>query len=580
MRLALENLSDNVSVSLDCVTYDLEYFVDIVAYFCPNCGTESFGAAMYVENNTSRAALKNYGLESSDIMKRHNEVSKVFDAYNAKMSNILSNCKCPFCGMPLSEETGYKGHLVKEIPYRSILLTADVLNPVFAKMESARMEQVRTVAKNRAINLVNQYNEAHKFADILVGNGAEIASSQDTLFPYIGHLMHLEMGIYSTELHLAELYEGKERFRFELFRNTGALVSEHYSAVEAAEWELEELEDEHDSFVSISWPKTQYAPKPQQPQKPIFKESKPQEPSYEKPGLFNKKKVLAENEAKKAAYEQELAQYNQKQAAYQVAMAAYNEAMTQYKIDKENWTKDCQARDEAATIAYKEAVQQKESLFQAKVEAVRRKIAAKKAELASLGGNPDDHAGMVLISKEIADGEKLLGELIAARNKMYSLNVIYPKYRNLVAISSIYDYLVSGRCSVLTGSDGAYSLFESESKTNLILTRLADVVSSLEKIQENQYLLYQQISEINSGIQTLNQSMEKVVTSLAKLEAKADDMTKHLTSIDNKATAIGSSVASIAENTEVMAHYSRVSAFYAKRNAELTDALGYMVAFR
>ena len=38
MRLPLENLSDYVSVSLDCVTYDLKYFVDILAYFCPNCG--------------------------------------------------------------------------------------------------------------------------------------------------------------------------------------------------------------------------------------------------------------------------------------------------------------------------------------------------------------------------------------------------------------------------------------------------------------------------------------------------------------------------------------------------------------
>ena len=39
-------------------------------------------------------------------------------------------------------------------------------------------------------------------------------------------------------------------------------------------------------------------------------------------------------------------------------------------------------------------------------------------------------------------------------------------------------------------------------------------------------------------------------------------------------------VATVAENAEIAAHYSQISAFYAKRNAELTDALGYLIAFK
>ena len=48
--------------------------------------------------------------------------------------------------------------------------------------------------------------------------------------------------------------------------------------------------------------------------------------------------------------------------------------------------------------------------------------------------------GIKAKQKEIANSEKLLNELIAAKNKMYSLNVIHPKYRNLVAVSAFYDF--------------------------------------------------------------------------------------------------------------------------------------------
>ena len=46
--------------------------------------------------------------------------------------------------------------------------------------------------------------------------------------------------------------------------------------------------------------------------------------------------------------------------------------------------------------------------------------------------------------------------------KLYAADVIFPKYRNMVAICTIYEYFVSGRCTTLVGADGAYNLYESE----------------------------------------------------------------------------------------------------------------------
>ena len=53
-------------------------------------------------------------------------------------------------------------------------------------------------------------------------------------------------------------------------------------------------------------------------------------------------------------------------------------------------------------------------------------------------------------------------------------------------------------------------------------------------------------------------------------------MNKALTSIQS----IDTHTAKIAETSEVIAHNTAVTAYYSKVNAELTNALGYMVAFK
>ena len=47
----------------------------------------------------------------------------------------------------------------------------------------------------------------------------------------------------------------------------------------------------------------------------------------------------------------------------------------------------------------------------------------------------------------------------AVLNKFYSTNVIYPKYRSLPAIASLFEYMLSERCYGLTGHEGAYNLY-------------------------------------------------------------------------------------------------------------------------
>ena len=159
------------------------------------------------------------------------------------------------------------------------------------------------------------------------------------------------------------------------------------------------------------------------------------------------------------------------------------------------------------------------------------------------------------------------------RNRLYAQNVIYPKYRNMVAIASFNDYIMSGRCDALEGANGAYDKYEVECRADIIISKLTDVLVSLEEIKNNQYMLYTQISEVNNGLNKLNSTMEKAVETLKEISSDTS-------SIRATTSSIAAHTAQIAENSEVIAYNTEATAFYAKKNAELTNALGFLVALK
>lgn len=90
-------------------------------------------------------------------------------------------------------------------------------------------------------------------------------------------------------------------------------------------------------------------------------------------------------------------------------------------------------------------------------------------------------------------------KLQAALRKLYEEGIIYPKYQNLVAVSTIYEYLASGRCDKLKGPNGAYNLYEMELRQNIVIGQLSTITEHLEQIKENQYTLYYEIQSANNN---------------------------------------------------------------------------------
>lgn len=97
-------------------------------------------------------------------------------------------------------------------------------------------------------------------------------------------------------------------------------------------------------------------------------------------------------------------------------------------------------------------------------------------------------------------------------NKLYSKNIIFPKYRNFLAIAQIYEYLLSGRCSQLEGPNGAYNLYESELRQNIIIDRLDEIIWQLDRLNRT-------MNAICGAIQETNYLLGNISNQLGRIEA-------------------------------------------------------------
>lgn len=105
---------------------------------------------------------------------------------------------------------------------------------------------------------------------------------------------------------------------------------------------------------------------------------------------------------------------------------------------------------------------------------------------------------------------KPLEETRALLEQFYGTTVIYPKYRNLPALTSIYEYFVTGRCEELTGPHGAYNMYEDETRKDTVISQLNTVIDNLEKIKNSQYMLYQQVSSIQQNTASIRGELQQI----------------------------------------------------------------------
>lgn len=132
-----------------------------------------------------------------------------------------------------------------------------------------------------------------------------------------------------------------------------------------------------------------------------------------------------------------------------------------------------------------------------------------------------------ILKQERARIEEEIRKTSSLLSDFYNADVVYLKYRNLVAVSSFYEYLQSGRCSVLEGHEGAYNIFENEIRQNIIISKLDEVIKRLDVIQQNQYMLYTAIKDTRQTINRLSGQMSLVVDGVNRIESNTEISAYH-----------------------------------------------------
>ena len=509
-------------------------------WFCHNCGTELCGLFKYKlyddKQYTDASARKDY--------------DKAIDSIK----------DCPICGMPLRKEKGYfLPTSSKSIDFNEITQKYyESPDPkykakFFPKTIDAKCEHMAPLRERidylemnqKVKSFVKEQDLSQLIDSVTTGN---IKNSPDELKKYIFHLIQLENNVYSLCQHLQELYYkqllnnrnilsetivpnfiNKERAK----ENATINVKNKQLAYEKSLSTLSKVElikaEEYQPRVAVGYP--------QQPKAPILT----------KPGLFNRKKVEAENKLLTEKYEEELKEYRTKVKACDEKKIALSESM----------------RENAILNAKKNVQVAKEALTQAEIE---MKIEIEKIEQASTILLPSPSSSIIeeLLEKEVKETEDLIQKTLVTRNKLYAYDIIFVKYRNVVALSSFYEYLISGRCTTLEGADGAYNIYENEIRLDHVIDQLDTVISSLEDIKKNQYMMYTELQKINSSLQSLNSKMSTALNSIRSIEANTAEMNTHLEHIS--------------KNSDVIAYNTAATAYYSKINAELTNSLGYMIA--
>ncbi len=210
--------------------------------------------------------------------------------------------------------------------------------------------------------------------------------------------------------------------------------------------------------------------------------------------------------------------------------------------DSKKWNEDISSY-KLKMVEYERNTAQAEHKYQTELQAYE-------AEKAAYDEAYHSHMSLAkkkfqVASGEVSQMEQSLAETQDLLQRLYAVDVIFPKYRSLVPISIMCEYFLTGRCTELTGPNGAYNLYEAELRQNLIINKLDQIVENLEAIRDSQYMLYSELrtlnktaSDISADIRDLCdtakdiESSARLTANCAEITAKNTEALKYITLIN------------------------------------------------
>ena len=110
------------------------------------------------------------------------------------------------------------------------------------------------------------------------------------------------------------------------------------------------------------------------------------------------------------------------------------------------------------------------------------------------------------------DIQKKIGDISETLENFYSLDIIHPKYRNMITVIRLLEYFDSGRCTALTGAGGAYNKYEEEIRQDAIISKLDTAINCLYQIRDTQYMLYESLEDCLDELGAITTQNDKLIS--------------------------------------------------------------------
>lgn len=410
----------------------------------------------------------------------------------------------------------------------------------------------KRLLKNKQIckdEIENIKEEAESSAQIISKEAKNI-----DIIPYLEFLIKLEKDImiFTEQYELVRLMytDAKrracgERLKIksvlqESIRNT---IKEHEESINKHKEEIEEIELSFESEKRNPPYKNANNVTPEE-----YGYHAPEEPTLIKENIFNRKRAEEKNREIQEQYKEKLDEFQKLWSAKKTEII--NEiSLYNTEIDKSILRKEKQICKE---------IEDKRAL----IDSLQTQIEGLKTQLETL----DNQTPVTVIQKsetfwseELEEIKNKLYEVFKTRKEFLNLRIIHPKYQDIIPYTMFLDYFSTGRVSVFEGHEGAYNLYEQEIRANIVISQLNKVLDTLEEIKQNQYSTYEVLSSIQKDVSSLEKNVGTAVGYLEK---------------------ISNNVENIKESTEIIAYNSAKTAYYSKLNAELTDAMGFLIALK
>lgn len=346
----------------------------------------------------------------------------------------------------------------------------------------------------------------------------DFARQQDVnLTNYFKVLLNIKTDIQLLESRLFDLLveqvDANRDFVNSTSKSEETIAMELEKSRNSLDTSIARLESELVFNIRDDWAEVYQLRVPEQPVRPVM--PRPVEPEYKQSGLFNRRAIQAENDALRAEYLEKKQRYDLVQKQYKTALENYKQACADYEVRK----RDIFEKEREAWLAREDNV-----FKQAELESLRekrREVAAGEKDPLSVAEKTLANSGPAkiknLIDSEIDKNTALLAKAYQIEADLQTVMFVFPKYLDILAVSKIYEYLVTGRVTQLTGANGAYKLYESEMRAGR--SNFSNEEVAFNDMAKREYTIYSMLSSVSNVI---NDITDKTIAAIDEIHNSTD----------------------------------------------------------